>query len=122
MADFLATAKRTLDEEEHRIFRLHYLLGANWRLCCERLSVEKGAFFHSIYRIEQKMGRVLRETQPYSLYPIDEYYAGVKVEHKGQVLAMNAPTPVKPPVPQVAGRRHAETEMDDPYDEELQAA
>lgn len=97
MADFLATAKRTLDEDEHRIFRLHYLLGANWRLCCERLSIDKGVFFHGVYRIEQKMGRVLRETKPYSLYPLDEYFFGVKVEHAGKVLAMEPSARVKPP-------------------------
>jgi hypothetical protein len=81
IADFLALAKRSLNEEEHRIFRMHYLLGANWRMCCERLGVDKGQFFHAIYRIEQKVGRTLKETQPYALYPVDEYYSGVKVEH-----------------------------------------
>ena len=85
IADFLGLTKRTLDEDEHRIFRMHYLLGASWRMCCERLGIDKGQFFHMIYRIEQKVGRVLKETQPYALYPIDEYYSGVKVEHKAVV-------------------------------------
>ena len=85
IADFLGLVKRSLDEEEHRIFRMHYLLGANWRMCCERLGVDKGLFFHSVYRIEQKAGRVFKETQPYALYPVDEYYSGVKVEHKAVV-------------------------------------
>jgi hypothetical protein len=82
IADFLSMAKRNLDEAEHRIFRMHYLLGANWRMCCGRLGLDKGQFFHTVYRIEQKVGRALRETRPYAMYPIDEYYAGVKVEHK----------------------------------------
>ncbi len=88
IADFLGLAKRSLDEEEHRIFRMHYLLGANWRMCCERLAIDKGQFFHSIYRIEQRLGRVMKETKPYSLYPVDEYYSGVKVEHKAVVRVM----------------------------------
>lgn len=99
IADFLAMAKRTLDVEEHRIFRFHFLLGASWRMCCERLNMDKGLFFHALYRIEQKMGRALRETQPYGLYPIDEYYHGVRVEHKARVVEMRTPEPVTPPVP-----------------------
>ena len=89
MADFLTMAKRNLDEEEHRVFRMHYLLGASWKLCCVRLGVDKGYFFHSIYRIEQKVGRMLKETRPYALYPIDEYYSGVKVDHQSNVHTMN---------------------------------
>jgi hypothetical protein len=99
MADFLAIAKRALTAEEHRIFRMHYLLGATWRLCCGKLGVEKGQFFHSVYRIEQKVGRALRETQPYALYPLDEYFAGVKVTHKGTSgHTISMPAPVQPPV------------------------
>jgi hypothetical protein len=29
-----------------------------------------------VYRIEAKLGKVFRELQPYSLYPIDEYFHG----------------------------------------------
>jgi hypothetical protein len=75
-ADFCAVAKRALTEEEHRIFRFHFLLGADWRLCCRRLRIERGAFFHQLYDIEQKLGRVFRELQPYALFPLDEYFGG----------------------------------------------
>lgn len=110
MADFIALAKRTLDEEEHKIFRFHYLLGANWRICCERMKLDKGDFFHTVYRIEQKIGRALRETRPYPLYPIDEYYFGVKVEHKAKVLPMTFGEPVKPPV---SGQEKQEAEPEE---------
>src|SRR4051794_15291360 len=30
MADFCLIGKRTLDEEDYRLFRFRYLLGANW--------------------------------------------------------------------------------------------
>jgi hypothetical protein len=73
MADFLAIAKRTLSEEQHRVFRMHFLLGANWRACCARLGIDKGFFFHLITHIERLLGRALRETLPHALYPIDEY-------------------------------------------------
>ena len=82
VADFMLVAKRTLNRAEHQLFRFHYLLGADWRLCCKRLNVDKGQFFHGVYRVEQKLGRVLRELQPYPLYPIDEYFNGITLEHR----------------------------------------
>ncbi|MEO8026879.1 MAG: hypothetical protein ABI823_10410 [Bryobacteraceae bacterium] len=68
--------KRTLDELEHRLFRYHFILGADWKLCCRKLNVDRGTFFHAVYRIEQKLGRVFRELKPYPLYPLDEYFHG----------------------------------------------
>ncbi|MBS1831656.1 MAG: hypothetical protein JST65_03030 [Acidobacteria bacterium] len=81
IADFLAVAKRTLREDEHRIFRMHFLLGGTWRICCDKLGIDKGTFFHAVYRIEERMGRVLREMKPYALYPLDEYFSGVRMDH-----------------------------------------
>jgi len=74
IADFTAIAKRVLDEVEYRIFRFHFLLGADWRLCTRQLKLDRGSFFHVVYRIENKMGRTLRELEPYSLFPVDEYF------------------------------------------------
>ena len=76
IADFCLISKRTLDDDEYRIFKFHYLLGADWKLCCRRLNMDRGTFFHSVYRIQQKLGRVFRELQPYGLYPLDEYFGG----------------------------------------------
>ena len=98
MADFLLVAKRTLNRAEHRLFRFHYLLGADWRLCCARLNVEKGQFFHAVYRVEQKLGRVLRELQPYPLYPVDEYFNGVTLEHRALRTVTEKITALRPPV------------------------
>jgi hypothetical protein len=74
MADFLAIAKRTLSEEDHRIFRYRFLLGADWRLCSRKLGVDRGRFFHAVYRIQQQLGRVFTELQPYAMFPISEYF------------------------------------------------
>jgi hypothetical protein len=76
VADFCLVSRRVLDEEEYRIFKFHYLLGADWRLCCRRLNMDRGTFFHHVYRIQQKLGKVFRELQPYALYPLDEYFGG----------------------------------------------
>jgi hypothetical protein len=76
IADFCLVARRTLNEEEHRLFRFHFLLGADWKLCSRRLGLDRGNFFHAVYRMEQKLGRVFRELEPYPLFPLDEYFHG----------------------------------------------
>ena len=76
IADFCLISRRALDDFEHRLFRYHFLLGADWRLCSRRLGIDRGNFFHSVYRIEQKLGRVFRELEPYPLFPLDEYFHG----------------------------------------------
>jgi hypothetical protein len=73
-ADFYLIAKRTLDENDFRIFKFHFLLGADWKLCCRRLNMERGNFFHAVYRIQQLLGRAYRETEPFALFPLDEYF------------------------------------------------
>ena len=91
MADFCLVSRRSLDELEYRIFRFHFLLGADWKLCCRRLKMDRGNFFHAVYRIEQKLGRVYAELQPYALFPLSEYFGGVvrkdSVLERGQCAA-----------------------------------
>jgi hypothetical protein len=77
IADFCIVSKRFLDEFEYKLFRFHFLLGADWRLCCRQLEMEKGVFFHAVYRIQQKLGRAFRELKPYALFPLDEYFGPV---------------------------------------------
>ncbi len=76
MADFCLVSRRALDDFEHRLFRYHFLLGADWKLCSRKLGIDRGNFFHAVYRIEQKLGRVFRELEPYPLFPVDEYFHG----------------------------------------------
>jgi len=76
IADFCLVSRRALSPLEHDIFRFHYLLGADWKLCCWRLQLDRGTFFHLVYKIEQKLGRVFRELEPHGLFPLDEYFGG----------------------------------------------
>jgi hypothetical protein len=76
IADFSLICRRSLNQEEHQLFRYHFLLGADWKLCTRKLGMDRGNFFHAVYRIEQKLGRVFRELEPYSLFPVDEYFHG----------------------------------------------
>jgi hypothetical protein len=74
IADFCGVSRRSLDEEHYRLFRYHYLLGADWRLCCRTLKLDKGDFFHRVYRIEEILGRIFLELKPYALFPLYEYF------------------------------------------------
>ncbi len=76
MADFCLVSRRALDDFEHRLFRFHFLLGADWKLCCRQMGIDRGTFFHAVYRIEQTLGRTFAETRPYPLFPLDEYFSG----------------------------------------------
>lgn len=76
MADFILVSRRTLSDFDFQIFKFHFLLGADWKLCCRRMKIERGDFFHAVYRVQQELGRVFRELEPYSLFPLDEYFHG----------------------------------------------
>jgi hypothetical protein len=76
MADFCLVSRRALTDSEHTLFRYHFLLGADWKLCARKFGIDRGNIFHSFYRIEQKLGRVFRELTPYALFPLDEYFFG----------------------------------------------
>jgi hypothetical protein len=76
MADFCLVTRRALTESEHQLFRYHFLLGADWKLCTRKLNMDRGNFFHAVYRIEQKLGRMFRELQPYALFPLADYFNG----------------------------------------------
>src|SRR5260370_31942488 len=108
MADFCLVSRCVLDEEDHRLFRFYFLLGADWQLCARRLKMDRGNFFHAIYRIERTLGRAFSEIQPYPLYPLDEYF-GVTVLKEGGPALDAGPTP-KPNrlrvTPRLIRRRH----------------
>jgi hypothetical protein len=93
MADFCLVARRSLDEFEYRLFRYRFLLGADWKLCCRRLALDRGNLFHAVYRVEQKLGRIFRELEPYSLFPLDEYFRGPSRLH---ALQASTPKPLGP--------------------------
>lgn len=98
-ADFLLVAKRSLNETEHRIFNYHYLLGADWRLCCRKMKMEKGVFFHLLYRLTAKLGKTFVELQPYPLYPLSEYFYGEFRGTRSNVVTMEPKNSLSSKVP-----------------------
>jgi hypothetical protein len=106
IADFCLVSRRALNDSEYQIFKFHFLLGADWRLCTRRLNIDRGNFFHSVYRIEQKLGRVYRELRPYGLFPLEEYFKGTYqwAARSPRRSPASRPAPLRPPVAQPLAR------------------
>jgi hypothetical protein len=98
IADFCLVTQRTLTDCEYRIFKYHFLLGADWRLCCRKLQVDRGIFFHHVYRIQEKLGRVYRELEPYGLFPVEEYFDNNRAEAVCSTRRTFQIRPVRPPL------------------------
>jgi len=75
-ADFELSARRALREtpELFRVFWLHFLRRLQWRECVHILRIDRGTFFHDVYRVEQRCARMFAELRPYGIFPIDQYF------------------------------------------------
>ena len=102
IADFTLMAKRHLNDLEHMIFRYHFLLGADWKLCCRKLKMDRGNFFHAVYRVMHRLGRAFRETEPYGLYPLDEYFSTMVGKAKPSEVAPVRAHRLVPPLQKAA--------------------
>jgi len=101
MVDFNLICKRTLTEAEWEMFRFHYLLGADAALCARRLNMDTDAFQRACNRIESKLGRAFRETEPFGLYPLDEYMSPTAPGSTVTAFPGTKPTryqPLRPPM------------------------
>lgn len=100
IADFLAVAQRTLNSEEYRAFKYRFLLGADWKLCCRKMQIDRGTFHHMIYRIQTVLGETFAELEPYALYPLDEYFGSPhRIEPVKAFPARDQRVvPIRPPV------------------------
>ena len=74
MADFVLVSRRSLDAWHYRLFRLYFLLGADWKLCSRKFGLSRGNFFHAIYRIQEQLGKAFYQLEPYALYPPRDYF------------------------------------------------
>ena len=74
IADFELVSRRYLDPWHYRVFRYFFILGADWKLCSRRLGIDRGNFFHAVYRVEERLGKVFAELEPYALYPPRDYF------------------------------------------------
>jgi len=79
IADFELVCRRSLSQEEYDVFNWHFIQGADWKYCIEKVGIDKGMFFHRVYVLQEKLGRVFRELRPYAMFPLDEYFSGVRL-------------------------------------------
>lgn len=74
-ADFYVVAKRELSDFDWRLFKLHMIGERNSTECVPVLGCNKTFFYKAVYRIEEQMGKVYAELQPYRLFPLSEYFS-----------------------------------------------
>lgn len=98
IADFFLVSRRTLTAGEWAIFSAHFLLGGTCTICCRQLGLDRGAFFHVIYRIEHKLGSVFRDLEPYSLYPLSKYFS-TRGKHKAKAFPARNEPEIEPRAP-----------------------
>ena len=87
-ADFELTCSRLLrkDPMQWYVWRLHVLDKVQWKPCIGMLEVilkkkvDRGTFFHAVYRVETTCGKELIQMLPYPLYPIDVYFSYTAME------------------------------------------
>jgi hypothetical protein len=91
MADFCLVSHRVLDAADYRIFQLYFLLALDWKLIAWKLHMDRGNFFHAVYRIERTLGKTFSELRPYALYPLDEYFGGTVRKEPGRAARDQAP-------------------------------
>jgi hypothetical protein len=79
-ADIQWAAQRELDAEDYRIFQYHLLQGHDYNACCARLHMHPTYFWGRVYRIQEVLGRVFAELEPYPLFPTYAYFKGWRHE------------------------------------------
>jgi hypothetical protein len=60
--------------------------------------MDRGIFFHIVYRMEEKLGRVYRELKPYGLYPLSEYFEDSRRESVASSRRCFKICPIRPPL------------------------
>lgn len=73
-ADVYLSARRELRGLDWEVFQLRYLRGWDWKRCTREIGIDRGLFFHRVYRVQEKLGRAWRELVPFGLFPVDEYF------------------------------------------------
>jgi hypothetical protein len=74
VADLELLVKRVLAPSDFRVWRLWHCYGADHHTMQRITGMNKGEVFHTVYRIETKVGREARQLKPYALFPVADYY------------------------------------------------
>lgn len=85
-ADFIMLARRALAHRpvELAVFEAYHVADLEWLAAVPRVNrilhlprpLNRGSFFHAVYRAEGLIGAAIVSTRPYSLFPPRQYFAG----------------------------------------------
>jgi hypothetical protein len=76
VADVILVSRRALvDPLERLVFRAHFVLGIDSATCASKLNLERGKWETLVRRVEARLGRAYWDTDPYPLYPVNEYFS-----------------------------------------------
>jgi hypothetical protein len=86
-ADFVLAGRRALKKQplEAAVFRFHFEQALDWRHALPAINkalalpkpLDRGSFFHAVYRVEEAVGRELATVHPYPLFPACDYFSGL---------------------------------------------
>lgn len=88
IADFDMAARRALDETEKKVLELYFLKDLIWRQCALRLQIDRGTFFHAVYRTMERLGRELALAE---IWPLDAYFGARRVKMRMGAGGAGAP-------------------------------
>ena len=74
IADFYLLTRRSLSLRDLELWKLYFEQGRPWGVCAAVLRTNRGNFYHGVYKIEQTLGRLLWELEPYPLFPLYGYF------------------------------------------------
>lgn len=85
-ADFVMLARRVLADRpvELAVFLAYHVEDLEWLVAVPRINqsihpprlLDRGSFFHAVYRAEGLLGAAIVESRPYSLFPPRDYFSG----------------------------------------------
>ncbi len=105
VADFVLIGRRVLSTHPkllQQVFELHILRGLESLICVNKIrTVNRGRFFHGVYKVQELLGREFHDLTPYALYPLQSYFSRsieLKVIPVSEVTLVKAVVPIRPPL------------------------
>lgn len=89
-ADFVLIATRTLTGRDLMVFSRYFLQGLSTPIALRGTGLTSGQFFHRVYDVEEKLGRVFLETEPYSVFPLERYFGRTRLPRSAATWSREA--------------------------------
>jgi hypothetical protein len=110
VADVTLMARRTLDPDAYKLFRLYHVQGLDIRVCAQRLGIHSQECFRRVQDIEAQLGKAFKETLPYPLWPMRRYFdqyqpGGARPSCAVPAARIQERGPLRPPLAALPGLR-----------------